>query len=370
MFITHLKITDFRCLRQEGYRFTKKINIFYGLNGSGKTSILEAINFLSSGKSFRKGQYKSLINENSKSLTVFIRYKKAKKTTQENTLAVNKNISGQWQAQNNSQKIKQQSTLSNILPVVSIDPEIYQLIDLGPSKRRSYLDWLVFHVEHNYLLLWKKVNKCVKNLNNLYKNNPNSKEIPIWESVFIELSEKLNAIRQSYFKKLKPSILSFYKFMQHEEGELSLSYKKGWSDDFSLSKQLEHDREKNIRFGQLLHGPHKMNIKIMINTRNAADVLSRGQKKTLAMSFYMAYIQLLKDNNITPVVCLDDFDAELDKNKLKTAARFFKESGLQIFITTVHKKKIKKAFPKSTMFHVKHHKSNKSEKLQADTSSK
>ena len=245
VFIKSLKISNFRNLIQKEFIFNKNINIFYGINGVGKTSILEAINFLSSGKSFRKGHYKSLINKESNDLTVFIQYNN---DSYLNSISVNKHKTGKWKAKQNQSDIKKQSQLSIILPVVTIEPEVSQLIDLGPSVRRSFLDWLVFHVKHDYLILWKKVNKCVKQLNNLYKNKHVEAEIKVWEGVFIQLSEELNEIRLSYFNKIKPYIQELSKNMQEDINDLSLIYKQGWSEGLTFSEQMQQDKEKNRRW--------------------------------------------------------------------------------------------------------------------------
>jgi len=351
VFINKLQIHHFRNLESIEYSFKRKINIFCGQNGVGKTSILEAIHFISSGKSFRKGNFKNLITYNCNYLTVYL---EAQHQDLDYVFAVNKYKNNQWKAKINHKKIEKQSDITNLIPVVSIDPEIYRLVDFGPIYRRNFLDWLVFHVKHDYLILWKKVYKCIKQLNALYKIKAPISEIDIWEKNFIIYSEELTQIRYNFFNLIQPHILSLTTEIQPELSELSIIFKKGWSDDISLHEQLLQDREKNLLYGKLQHGPHKMDLKINIGNMLASHVLSRGQKKTLSIVFYMAYIKTLLNNQINPILCLDDFDAELDAEKLSKAAQFFKQSNMQIFITSVQEDKIKKAFPDSQVFHVKH----------------
>jgi DNA replication and repair protein RecF len=351
VFITKLRIHDFRNIINKEYCFNKNINIFYGKNGAGKTSILEAIQFLSSGKSFRKGNFRSLINNKADSLTVLLDFRNQQTQT---TLSVNKDKKGKWKAKRNGNNILSQSEISQLFPVVAIDPDVYQLVDFGPLYRRNFLDWLVFHVEHDYLLLWKKVTKCSKQLNSLYKRKAALDEINLWEKIYIEFSEQLNNIRLKYFNEIKPRIQKLSLYMQEEIKDLSINYKQGWSEEFTLAQQLKVDREKNLLYGQLQHGPHKMDIKINTGNIKASQTLSRGQKKVLSITFYMAYIDLLISCSISPILCLDDFDAELDTEKLFKASDFFKNKETQIFITSVHQNKIQKAFPQAQMFHVEH----------------
>ena len=354
MFIKKLKIHNLRNIKHREFKFDKRINIFYGSNGAGKTSILESIYFLSSGKSFRKGNFKHLINFNSDSLTVYAECLNNHETNT-HTFAVNKNSKGNWKAKHNNSKIKSQSIITNLLPTVAIDPEVYRLVDFGPLYRRNYLDWLVFHVKHDYLILWKKVYKCVKQLNTLYKYKGSSSEIEIWENNFLLFSNELNNIRENVFNQIKPKILELSLYMQEEINDLSIDFKQGWSSDSTLDKQLKLDRSKNFKYGQLQHGPQKMDIKISTGKYQASQTLSRGQKKILSITFYMAFIDLLLETtNKSPILCLDDFDAEIDKNKLLKAARFFNEKKTQVFITSVQKEKISQVFPNAGMFHVEH----------------
>ncbi len=351
MFITKLKITNFRILQEKEYNFKQRINVFHGDNGTGKTSILESIHYLSTGKSFRKCSFKSLINSGCDYLNIFI---ELEKEDLKNSVSINKAKNGSWKARFNHNSITKQSQISNLLPVVSIDPEVYRLVDLGPINRRNFLDWLVFHVKHDYLILWKKVQKCTKQLNSLYKSKANSKEIELWESSFITFSEQLNEVRTMFYKEMQPIVQSLTHHMQSDISHLSLEYYKGWSNELSLKEQLDKDRKRNLLYGQLQHGPHKMDIKISVLNIPASQVLSRGQKKVLSLTFYMAYIQLLLNHGIKPIVCLDDLDAELDESKLSKVSEFFIQSKLQLFVTTVLSEKIKKIFPNAQMFHVKH----------------
>lgn len=351
MFIKKLKIYNFRNFKYREFHFKNKVNIFHGENGTGKTSILEAINYISCGKSFRKANYKNLINIHSDDLTVFI---EIQNNENHNTIAVNKNKNGDWKSKFNSITPIKQAQISNIIPVVSVDPDVHHLIDGGPSHRRGYLDWLVFHVKHNYLTLWKKTYKCIKQLNSLYKSDSHSNEIKLWEHSLEEHSKALNITRFEFFKLISPKILSLIERIQPEIQNIQLEYKKGWFEEYSLIEQLNSDRDKNIRYGQILNGPHKMDIRISVNNQDAAKVLSRGQKKVMSLIFYIAYIQVLHNKGIKPVLCLDDFDAEIDENKLLKISSEFNKLNSQIFITSVHKNKVLTVLPEAELFHVKH----------------
>jgi DNA replication and repair protein RecF len=350
VFITKLNIHNFRNILYKDFYFKNKINIFHGENGVGKTSILEAIHLTASGKSFRKSATKSLINFKKKDFTIFL---ETINNQTKKSFSINKNINGKFKAKINNKSIAKQSEITTVFPVISIDPEVYRLVDYGPLYRRNYLDWLVFHVKHDYISLWKNTYKCIKQLNFLYKHKAPQNEIYFWEENFSNFAEELNLIRMQYFTLVSNEIKKMSSIMQSELSDLSLIFKQGWSNEYTLKEQLIIDKEKNRLYGQLQHGPHKMDIQIKDGKQQANQTLSRGQKKLLSIIFYMAYIEILIQNEKQPILCLDDLDAELDSNKLSKAASYFVSTNSQIFITSVLKEKIGNVFPQAELFHVK-----------------
>lgn len=347
MFIKKLNIHNFRCIEGLSLDISKKINIFHGENGAGKTSILEAIYFLSAGKSFRKSNYKNLIRFDSDQLAVYI------ENSNKNKFSVQRERNGSWKGKINNTNILKNSKIAEQLKVISIDPEVYRLIDFGPSARRSFLDWCVFHVKHDYLKLWKNTHRVIKHINKLYKAKTISEELESFESQFVTHAEKLNQLREDNFFILKPLVLDLIEEILPELEGLSINYKKGWGDN-SLFDIVNKERQNALKYGQLQSGPQKMDIEIKLNGVPASQSLSRGQKKTLSILFYLAYYQLLSKNEIyQPILCLDDLDAELDSSRMAFLANFIQKTSSQTFITSLQKNKLKKLFPDAEMFHVK-----------------
>lgn len=351
MFIKQLKIYNFRNIIYKNFEFQDQINIFVGENGVGKTSILESIHYLSTGKSFRKGNYKNFINSESDELIIHTNFINKNIPY---SLAVKKDKNSNWKSKLNSSQSVSQSDINNLFPVVAIDPDVHFFIDSGPMYRRAFIDWLVFHVKHDYITLWKRVSKCIKQLNFLYKNKSGIDEISLWQESLIKFTESLNRIRRDVFILLLPKVRFFLDQIQPEISDISIDYKQGWNEDFTLQQQLKNDINKNFKYGQLLNGPHKMDLKILVSGKEASKILSRGQKKILSIIFHLAYLQVLNEKDIHPVLCLDDYDAEIDEKKLLLVSNEITKFNSQVFVSSVHKDKIKKVFPQSYMFHVKH----------------
>ncbi len=359
MFIKQLKINGFRCYETVDLVFNKQINVFYGNNGSGKTSVLEAVYWLSTGKSFRSKKNKVLVNHLLSEFTLFATFQNTTdKTTHALGAGFNKSSSKKT-VRHNQDTVTNQSQIAHLLPVVSIDPDSYLFIDKSPHFRRSFLDWLVFHVKPEYLPIWSKVARCQKQLNSLYKSKAVS-QIDQWELQYIEYALQLNNLRFEVFEQLKTLVEKKIKQFIPELSAFSLNLYQGWTTDNSLHEQLTHDREKNLMYGNLNAGIHKMDIRNTVNKNPAHERMSRGQKKLVSIIYYLSFIELMGDVlQLNPLLCLDDMDAELDIEKTKILGDFIQHSSHQIFISTVDEKKLLGVLDDVSVFHVKHNQVNK-----------
>ncbi|TDR23715.1 DNA replication/repair protein RecF [Marinicella litoralis] len=354
MFIKQLKINGFRCFESVDLVFNKQINVFYGNNGSGKTSVLEAIYWLSTGKSFRSKKNKVLIKHNQTEFILFSTFHKGSDTGIQNLGAGFNKTNQKKSIRLNHNNVSNQSEIAHLIPVVSIDPDSYLLIDQTPNFRRSFLDWLVFHVKPSYLNVWTQTTRCHRQLNALFKTKQFT-QIDQWQEQYVNFATRLNTSRFEVFEKLKLKVeQKINQFIPELDG-FTLDYHQGWNKDLSLSELLIKEKDKNISYGNLFSGVHKMDIKCKVNSTAAQDILSRGQKKMISIMFYLSFIELLTEaTGIDPVVCLDDFDAELDVNKTSLLCEFINTTNNQIFITTVDQHKISSLFDDVGVFHVKH----------------
>lgn len=357
MFINQIKINGFRCYDAVDLEFTKQINIFYGNNGSGKTSVLEAIYWLSTGKSFRSKKNKVLVNHHQEKFVLFSSFSQSDEINQQ-TIGVEFNKSNSKKTiRLNQTNINNQSQIAHTLPVVSIDPDSYLLIDKSPYYRRSFLDWLVFHVKPSYLNLWTQTTRCHRQLNALFKSKQID-QIDHWQQQYIKFATQLNTFRLDVFLQLKFKVEQKVKEFIPELDGFALNFYQGWNKDLNLSELLIKDKQKNFAYGNLYSGVHKMDIKCKVNAFSAMDVLSRGQKKIISIVFYLSFIELLTESTgLDPVICLDDLDAELDENKTNLLCEFIKTRNNQIFISTVDISKVTSLFDDVAVFHVKHDKS-------------
>jgi DNA replication and repair protein RecF len=352
VFIKKLKIKGFRCYKTIDLIFDKRINILFGDNGVGKTTVLEAIYWLSTGKSFRSKKNKILINHNENEFVLYIDFNNGIDHSN-HSLGISLHKSKRKQIKLNQQALNNHSHVAHQIPVVSIDPDSYLFIDKPPQYRRSFLDWLVFHVKPNYLNIWAHTMRCHKQLNVLYKAK-NKAELIEWEKQYIKYGEQLNTDRRTTFALLKSKLIEKVNFFIPELVDFNIEFSQGWVNGISLAESISQERDKNLLYGVMYSGVHKMDIRCKVNKSDAQEVCSRGQKKLISILFYLSFIELIAEfTGLAPIVCLDDMDAELDVNKTNLMCDFIRLSENQVFISTVDPKKITTLFDDASVFHVK-----------------
>ncbi|MGJ8664609.1 MAG: AAA family ATPase, partial [Marinicella sp.] len=138
MYLNQLKINGFRCYDNIEIEFNQRINVFHGDNGAGKTSILEAIYYLSTGKSFRSKRAKNLINQVNHELTLFSAFTSDEGIKGQVGVSLDKGLKKKIKL--NQRNVSNQSEIAHLIPVVSIDPDSYLFLDKPPQFRRSFLD--------------------------------------------------------------------------------------------------------------------------------------------------------------------------------------------------------------------------------------
>ncbi len=313
-----------------------RLNIFCGENGSGKTSILEAMYLLGTGKSFRAHKLEKLIQRGQHTAIVYGTLKTEAGAIRE--LAIQKeskstliNIAGHV-----GESLGQ---LARELPILAITPESHALIEEGPEVRRRYLDWGVFHVEPGYNEHWQRYMRALKQRNALLKQARattfESMDAP-WRHALAEEGEQVHALRAWYLEKLRPvfSELAVELLMDIENIALRLS--KGWPESASLEAALNDGIERDIKYQATQSGPHRADILIEDSDGSVQTRVSRGQQKLLVYALRLAQIKLLIEyRQVYPVVLLDDLPAELDEKNLARVMGLLAAFGCQVMVTAI-----------------------------------
>ena len=359
MYLESLALEGVRNLQPVQLSFSQELNFLYGENGSGKSSLLEAIWLLGRGRSFRTRHLPSIIQHSSSQCTVSgVVVREGRSQTQ---LGVSREQGGNFQFRVNRMPAKSSSELAEKLPLLLINADSFQLVEGGPGYRRRYLDWLVFHVEHQSRPVWREFNQVLKQRNSLLRRGKiRSQEITYWDDKFVALSEQVNRFREKLLASLFEAIEDALSEMEGVSG-LSLDFDCGWDHDRSLSDLLREVFAKEQSRGATLLGPQRADIRLRLQGRQAREILSRGQAKILACAMQSAQIKLFRDKTgHNPVVLIDDLPAELDIKHRQNLLNTVLSGGAQLFATGVEVGDLLGSLPATlkskrwAMFHVEH----------------
>ena len=344
--ISLFRATGFRCLDNVELRLDPCFNLISGANASGKTSILEALAYLGRGRSFRGAHPESLTQHGKKQ---FILYGEIEDTDKNISMGV-KNGLGGLETRINGESAKGISTLIETLPLQVIDPEIHNLVSGGPERRRQYIDWVTFHVEHGYLKLWRKYKRSLKQRNAALKSKSKRSLIQSWDKEFVELASNIDEARK---KALEKVLLNFESLGRKIINlEFSFEYQEGWSSKKDLKIALDDGYERDIFLGATQNGPHRADLKIDLTKKQARKLVSRGQQKLLASAMVLAATETVQNSLNKPLLLLlDDPAAELDSESVYRLMESVSSLGCQVVATSINPQNVK--FSKNPkMFHV------------------
>lgn len=349
--LSEISITHVRNIESAAFTFGNKFNIFYGENGSGKTSIIESIYLLATAKSFRSNQVRKIINENNLSLTVFGRIKSLddsakigiEKSPEANTIRIN------------GKNIKVVSELAERLPVLVIEQDSHKLLESGPLWRRKFIDWGLFHVKHDFTSVWGSYRKSLKQRNALLLQGASDQIIESWTDGLATVGETYSCMRENYVESLTPYFLKYVNALL-DNNEFSLTYRRGWPKDISLKQCMTDQLLKDRANCRSNYGPHRADLVIKKNGKDARDHVSRGQQKLLVYALNLAQVSLLKETqDKETMLLLDDLGSELDLKHSNNLLTLLEQSFGQVCITTANLDTIPLAEMKDVkLFHVKH----------------
>ena len=393
--LSKLTVSNVRNVVTAGLELNPSFNIFYGVNGAGKTSLLEAISLISTSRSFRTNKTQYIVNYLADEAVAAgeILSNSVAGTELRTKIGVAKPRSGKGEARIDGQSVKAASELARLVPTITIEPSSFRVVEGGPQDRRPLLDWLVFHVKPSFFSAYKDYQRCLKQRNKLLRSDKIRRQDLIhWDQLLCRAAVVVDRAREQAVTALSEALLSEYS-SYFNELDIDLSFKSGWGEPSKRKQELEsvvagekdqHDRgqgedtdehdqdlieaymhqlgqcfDRDQSLGYTTLGSHKFDLKMRACGKPAAEVLSRGQKKQLVVCLFLSLASVFREHKgQLPLVMLDDLPSELDKDKLAWLLSSLMNLGAQTFITSIEPLLIEDLIgidpAKASWFHVKH----------------
>lgn len=356
MAISSLRITDFRNLATvELSPCQQGLNIICGNNGSGKTSLLEAIHYLGLGRSFRSASSGRLIRHESDKFSVFAQLLSDQRAI---PVGVERELSGLSRVRMAERDVSNAAELAYLLPLRLINSHSYHIFESGPAYRRKYLDWGLFYHFDNFLPCWRHFERVLKQRNAVIRDRRPKCELDVWSDELVRYGNEIDGLRRDYVKLLAPLVFD----LAHEllgVDDLQMEYLPGWGGEIDYEAALSQYLD-DYRVGYTQYGPHRADLDITIDGISVKHFLSRGQQKLLICAMIIAQGMLLAQHaNKGLVYLVDDLPSELDLHGRKKLISLLSRQKTQIFITAIEQEAICDAIGRESdvkidVFHVEH----------------
>lgn len=331
MKVKRLRIQNFRIHDDFLIEFSEKSTLISGVNGSGKTSIIEALYFALQGTSFRSSDkeiLKSNSNENWFRIDLIDQDDFLRTVKFDNSLANGKK---QFIIDGNK---KNRLPPSNKIPIILFEPDDLQLLNGSPVRRRAFLDRFLSQLFPTYSSLLSKYNKALKQRNMLLKSEKTSSdELFPWNLMLAEFGSEITIKRSELISKINQKINNSYFEISGVKDCIEIIYENDVIDKNTFFNILLNNTERDKILGHTSFGPHKHDIIFKFNGSDAKNVASRGENRSLVLALKFIETDILSENSDQdPIVLLDDVFSELDKTRQELLTRHF--SKYQTIITS------------------------------------
>lgn len=348
MSLVSFKCTDFRCLESVELQLGATHNLIYGPNASGKTSILEAIAYLGRARSFRGASTRELVRHGQEEFVLFGR---AEAGAREVPLGIRNGRNG-LEVHADGEKCGSAAPLAEALPLQVIDPDVHDLVAGGPEGRRRYLDWVAFHVEPAYLEQWRRYRRALKQRNAALREGAGVQALTAWDEELASLGGDVDMARRRMLEIVAPAV---------EEAGASLlgsavniEYRPGWAAEKTLAEAIKGSIERDLQLASTQCGPHRADLRLQYDERQARKLVSRGQQKLLACALVLAATEVVQTHLEKPLLLLlDDPAAELDRESVARLLTAVEALGSQVVATTLDPDQPLFS-QKPALFHVEH----------------
>jgi len=319
MILSSILIRNFRAITEVSLRFNPGMQLFLGCNAQGKTSLVEAILFLSTSTSHRTRREEELIRWNQDTA-----YLRGEVESEEETIPIECGLEKRKKTiKIDGNPLPRIGDLYGHLRTVLFAPEDLAIIGGSPQDRRRFLDMSISQMDPSYIRLLQQYRRALKQRNHLLKrlqigrNSSLEKELAVWEQPFLDFAVQVIQERVKTVNHLSPFAADHYAGLA-DDGPLALSYPAYDTDEAerireNLNEKLERLRASEIDRGASLAGPHRDDILFTLDGKNLGPFGSQGQRRTAALALRLSEAALCRERvGHWPLLLIDDVLHEMD----------------------------------------------------------
>ena len=358
MILKHLSIINYRNIPTCELDLSPKINCFLGMNGEGKTNLLDSIHFLSLCRSYATSQDSLCILHDQDIMSIAGLYENEDGTAEDIHIGIRR---GQKKVVRRGKKAyKRLVEHIGLIPLVMVSPADQFLIAGGSEERRRFMDIIISQYNPMYMEALLRYNKALQQRNALLKEEiaPDPEMFLLWEEQMAKEAEYIYQCRSEYIKDFTPIFQQFYNHISKEKEKVELRYTSHCQRG-PLLEQLTNDRFRDQAVGYSLHGVHKDDLEMLLGGYAIKREGSQGQNKTFLIALKLAQFDFLKrtGSKTTPLLLLDDIFDKLDAERVEQIVSLVNNDMFgQIFITDTNRDHLDSILQKSDgdyrIFHV------------------
>ena len=348
--LKHITIEGVRNLTHAQVTLPAGATVLFGANGSGKTSVLEAIHLLGVGRSFRTHQSKPVIQHGMTHCRVVGELQRGGRSTM---MGLEKHRDGGVKARVGAENVPSLSELALHLPLVLLDAEGLGIVTGPPEGRRRLLDGTLFHMEHGFLSHWKRYASAIRQRNSGLRRGILGSD-RAWRHEIAETGAVLTQQRQAVAEKIAHELARLAPALSDDLAGLEVVFRAGWDQQLSLFEALERNADSDSAQGFTQVGPHRADLRLMRDGVLAAEVLSRGQLKLALVALKLVQGVLIEGVSLlAPLYLVDDLPAELDREHCSRVCEQL-GAGRQVILTAVDRAPLEAAWGEAllSLFHV------------------
>ncbi|MFB6226783.1 MAG: DNA replication/repair protein RecF [bacterium] len=346
MILDSLTVSQFRCWTYREFQFGSDITYIEGPNATGKTSILEAINYLSKGRSMRATRDSTCVQWNKDSFSLRAEFlPDGVENASPSSLSVSygstpdTNHDRRRVIKLNGDVVEKLSDLHRKFPTILFTPDDLSILKGGPAKRRDFLNELLSYLDDNYLDWLKEYQKIRQQRNSLLKTpSPDHVLLDQYDSRLVELGEQIVQVRSELMPELEAEVQSKTRKLLDEDGieSMSLNYEADVEPSDSFETVLDASRSNDLEKGYTTRGPQRDDWMIQIKNRPVDRFASQGQLRSLLLTLKLAANSVIINRvSRVPLLLLDDVESELDEKRQKRVLDLLGECASQVIITGI-----------------------------------